>query len=86
MATAGLALKVNTRAPLDPTVLAWFREEGGRRVTFGSDAHLPSALGAGLADAAGMAEAQGFRADTPARGPLDRRALILAARKDASPS
>ncbi|WP_328988486.1 histidinol-phosphatase HisJ family protein [Kribbella sp. NBC_01245] len=57
------ALEINTRLPLDATILAWWREEGGQRVTFGSDAHLPQALGAGLADAAAMAEAHGFRPD-----------------------
>ena len=56
-------LEINTKLPLHPTVLAWWREEGGERVTFGSDAHESWVLGAGLAKAATMAEAHGFRAD-----------------------
>ncbi|MDX6284284.1 MAG: histidinol-phosphatase family, partial [Kribbellaceae bacterium] len=57
------ALEINTRLPLHPTILRWWPEEGGRRVTFGSDAHLPEALAAGLADAAALAESTGFRPD-----------------------
>lgn len=48
----------------DPGVVAWWREEGGQRVTFGSDAHESQALAAGLADGAAMAEAHDFRPDT----------------------
>jgi histidinol-phosphatase (PHP family) len=69
IAAAGLALEINTRVPLDPRILAWFREEGGRRLTFGSDAHLASALGAGLVEAARMAEAHHFRPDTRPEDP-----------------
>jgi histidinol-phosphatase (PHP family) len=57
------ALEINTRLPLDPTIVAWWRAEGGRRVTFGSDAHEPRLVGAGLRDAAAMAAAHGFRPD-----------------------
>ncbi len=57
------ALEINTRLPLHPTILGWWREEGGRRVTFGSDAHLPEALATGLSDAAAVASANGFRPD-----------------------
>lgn len=57
------ALEINTRLPLHPTILGWWREEGGRRVTFGSDAHLPEALATGLADAAALADAHGFQPD-----------------------
>jgi histidinol-phosphatase (PHP family) len=49
---------------VDATILAWWREEGGRRVTFGSDAHEPRTLGADLTEAAAMAEAHSFRPDT----------------------
>ncbi|BDZ46743.1 PHP domain-containing protein [Naasia aerilata] len=68
VADGELALEINTKVPLDPAILGWWREEGGRRVTFGSDAHEPEALGRGLADAAALAEAQGFRPD---RNPED---------------
>lgn len=64
LAVGERALEINTRLPLDATILAWWREEGGQRVTFGSDAHLPQALGAGLAEAAATAQAHGFRPDT----------------------
>lgn len=57
-------LEFNTRLPLNPTILTWWREEGGQRLSFGSDAHLPEALGTGLAEAAAVAEAHGFRPDT----------------------
>jgi histidinol-phosphatase (PHP family) len=49
-----------------PVVLRWWREEGGRAVSFGSDAHEPARIAAGFAFAAGVAEAAGFRpADDP---------------------
>jgi len=44
--------------------VAWWRQEGGRRVTFGSDAHRPDLVGAGLAEAGHLAAAQGFEPDT----------------------
>ncbi|WP_432948428.1 PHP domain-containing protein [Kribbella sp. CA-253562] len=62
------ALEFNTRLPLDPAVLGWWREEGGRLLTFGSDAHLPEALATGLADAAQVAGAAGFG---PGSSPAD---------------
>jgi histidinol-phosphatase (PHP family) len=60
-ARSGRALEVNTRIPLHATILRWWHEEGGDAVTFGSDAHLPGLVGNGFAEAAGMAEACGFR-------------------------
>jgi histidinol-phosphatase (PHP family) len=60
-ARSGRALEINTRLPLDATILTWWYEEGGDAVTFGSDAHLPSSVGHGFAEAAHMAEAHGFR-------------------------
>jgi histidinol-phosphatase (PHP family) len=68
LADGGRALEVNTRTPLRPEIVGWWREEGGRAVTFGSDAHMPSALAYGFAEAAAMVEAQGFR---PGRDPYD---------------
>jgi histidinol-phosphatase (PHP family) len=62
LAGTGRALEVNTRVPLHPQIVRWWREAGGDAVTFGSDAHYPLALADGLADAAAMVEAQGFRA------------------------
>jgi histidinol-phosphatase (PHP family) len=75
LARSGRALEVNTRLPLHPMIVGWWYELGGEAVTFGSDAHVPSAVGTGFAEAAAMVEAQGFR---PGKAPHDfwRRALI----------
>jgi histidinol-phosphatase (PHP family) len=61
LAVGERALEINTRIPLDATIVAWWREEGGQRVTFGSDAHVAWLVGEGLSEAAAMAEAHGFR-------------------------
>jgi histidinol-phosphatase (PHP family) len=42
-------------------IFAWFHQEGGRRVTIGSDAHLPGDLGAGLDQALQAIRLAGFR-------------------------
>lgn len=60
LAASGRALEVNTRVPLDAEVVRWWRQEGGTAVTFGSDAHEPSSVGAGFREAAAMVEAHGF--------------------------
>lgn len=67
-AQSGRALEINTAIPLHSTVVSWWHEEGGEAVTFGSDAHEPSAVGRGFRDAADMAEAHGFR---PGQNPYD---------------
>lgn len=67
-AQSGRALEISTRIPLHSTILIWWNEEGGKAVTFGSDAHLPSFVARGFRDAADMAEAHGFR---PGRDPHD---------------
>jgi histidinol-phosphatase (PHP family) len=67
-AQSGRALEINTRLPLHATILTWWHQEGGDAVTFGSDAHLPAAVGHGFAEAAQMAEAHGFR---PGKNPYD---------------
>jgi len=54
-------LELNTRVPLDPQVLSWWREEGGRAVTFASDAHQPDDLAKAFAEAVRVARAAGFR-------------------------
>ena len=61
LAGSGRALEVNTRVPMAPTILDWWREEGGAALSFGSDAHDPSVLARGLAEAAELAEEHGFR-------------------------
>ena len=68
LARSGRALEVNTstlRRPVaepSPTrvLLRWFREAGGRLVTFGSDAHKAEDLGAGWQQAAAEMRHAGF--------------------------
>ena len=60
------ALEINTkRAPLSLSryaqIVGWWRAEGGRVITFGSDAHDPTGIAHGFAEAAAMVEAHGFR-------------------------
>ncbi len=62
LADAGKALEVNTKVPLHPQILAWWRDEGGQAITFASDAHEPAVIAAGFADAARLADAAGFTA------------------------
>ena len=52
LAGSGRVLEINSRLPLDPTLVGWWHEEGGEAVSFGSDAHTPEAVGRGFADAA----------------------------------
>lgn len=62
LAASGRVLEINTRSPLmsvDP--LRWWREEGGRAVSFGSDAHQSWRVGEKFKLAADIAEAAGFR-------------------------
>jgi histidinol-phosphatase (PHP family) len=68
LADSGRTLEVNTKAPVHPEVIGWWREEGGEAITFGSDAHDPAVLARGFGDAAAMVEAHGFR---PGRHPYD---------------
>jgi histidinol-phosphatase (PHP family) len=60
LADTDRALEVNTVVPLSPVILGWWREEGGRSIAFGSDAHSPRGLGRGIAAAAMMALEEGF--------------------------
>ncbi|MGW6277304.1 PHP domain-containing protein [Kribbella sp. NPDC055071] len=68
LAEADLALEFNTKLPLDPAILTWWHEEGGRQLTFGSDAHTPDRVGHGLSAAAEVARSHGFH---PAASPTD---------------
>ncbi|MFF4986195.1 PHP domain-containing protein [Streptosporangium saharense] len=61
LAGAGKALEINTRVPLHPLVVRWWRQEGGQAITFASDAHDPVSLAHGFSEAREMAEAYGFR-------------------------
>jgi histidinol-phosphatase (PHP family) len=51
-----------------PNVIGWWREEGGRAVSFGSDTHSAKHLAAGFEYARDVAEGAGFRAQDD---PLD---------------
>ena len=68
LAAADKTLEVNTRVPLHPQVLTWWRQEGGRTISFAGDAHDPDALARGFREAAAVASAAGFRED---RDPFD---------------
>jgi histidinol-phosphatase (PHP family) len=72
-AQSGRALEINTRLPLHATIVKWWHEEGGDAVTFGSDAHLPSFVAHGFAEAARMAESHGFR---PGKNPYELWARV----------
>jgi histidinol-phosphatase (PHP family) len=68
LAGSGRALEINTRVPLPAVIVRWWFEAGGEAVSFGSDAHEPSAVARGFRDAAAVAEAAGFH---PGRYPHD---------------
>ncbi|MBS2535388.1 PHP domain-containing protein, partial [Catenulispora sp. NF23] len=57
LARAGKIMEFNTRIPLDPRVVGWWRQEGGRGVSFASDAHVPEAVASGFQEAAEVARA-----------------------------
>ena len=69
LAASGRVLEVNTKSPLPSTgLLRWWRDEGGRAVSFGSDAHQSWRVGDRFKLAVDIAEAAGFRAG---RDPFD---------------
>jgi histidinol-phosphatase (PHP family) len=57
---------VNTVVPLPAAIVRWWYQAGGDALTFGSDAHEPSAVAKDFKHAAAMAEAAGFH---PGRHP-----------------
>jgi histidinol-phosphatase (PHP family) len=63
IADGGRALEMNTRR-LWPWLPLWWKEEGGRAVSFGSDAHVPEALASGFPEAMAMLEHFGFHPGT----------------------
>jgi histidinol-phosphatase (PHP family) len=67
LAASGRVLEVNTFSPLaSVTLLSWWREEGGKAVSFGSDAHVASRVGDKFQQAIDVAAAAGFaRGDDP---------------------
>ena len=63
LAASGRVLEVNTKSPMASVGLVrWWREAGGRAVSFGSDAHQPWRVGAKFKTAVDVVEAAGFRA------------------------
>ncbi|MGH3219065.1 MAG: PHP domain-containing protein, partial [Streptosporangiaceae bacterium] len=63
LAAGGRVLEVNTKSPLASVGLVrWWREAGGRAVSFGSDAHQPWRVGDRFKLAVDVVEAAGFRA------------------------
>ena len=68
LARADKALELNTRLPLHPQIVRWWRQEGGRALSFASDAHEPEALARGFGEARRVALAAGFR---PGADPVD---------------
>jgi histidinol-phosphatase (PHP family) len=61
LARADKIMEFNTRIPLDGRVVGWWRQEGGKGVSFASDAHKPEAVGNGFREAAEVARAAGFK-------------------------
>jgi histidinol-phosphatase (PHP family) len=62
LADGGRILEVNTKSPLaSARLLGWWREAGGKAVSFGSDAHEPGRVGDKFKLAVDVVEAAGFR-------------------------
>jgi histidinol-phosphatase (PHP family) len=72
---SGLRHKTGETYP-GPWVVARFRELGGRRVTVGSDSHLPQTFAFGIEEACEIVAAAGFDRLTLERA-LDRGDLVL---------
>ena len=63
LAASDRILEVNTKSPLaSADLLGWWRQAGGRAVSFGSDAHQPWRVGDKFKLAVDVVEAAGFRA------------------------
>ena len=63
LAASGRVLEVNTKSPLASAgLMGWWRDAGGRAVSFGSDAHQPWRVGAKFKLAVDVVESAGFRA------------------------
>lgn len=60
IATSERALEMNTRR-LWPWIPQWWAEEGGKSISFGSDAHEPEALASFFLEAVAMVEQFGFK-------------------------
>lgn len=71
IAGSGRALEMNT-SRLWSWIPQWWAEEGGRAITFGSDAHTPDALARSFPEAVTMLDHYGFRAGTTPWEPWTR--------------
>ena len=61
LAASGRVLEINTQSPLASVeLLGWWRDQGGRAVSFGSDAHVPWRVGEHFELAMDVVEAAGF--------------------------
>ena len=68
LAATGRVLEVNTKSPLASVeLLRWWREAGGKAISFGSDAHQPWRVGDRFRLAVDVADAAGFG---PGRDPF----------------
>lgn len=76
IAASDRALELNTRR-LWPWIPQWWVEEGGRAITFGSDAHDAQNVAANFPEAVAMAEYFGFRAGRSAEDFWTRRSTLL---------
>ncbi|WJK33084.1 PHP domain-containing protein [Solwaraspora sp. WMMA2065] len=61
LADSGRTLELNTRLEHPRQLLRYWRECGGKWLSFGSDAHLPGEVARDFVVASAMAEAAGFR-------------------------
>ncbi|WP_324610709.1 PHP domain-containing protein [Streptomyces luridiscabiei] len=60
LATGDRVLEINTAVPLDVVIVRWWRECGGQRISFGSDAHEPDRVARDFARMGALAEGCGF--------------------------
>jgi histidinol-phosphatase (PHP family) len=63
IADSGRPLEMNTRR-LQLWMPLWWRQEGGRAVTFGSDSHISDAVADGFPEATALLDYVGFRRGT----------------------
>lgn len=60
LAAGGRVLEINTAVPLDALIVRWWRECGGKWISFGSDAHEPGQVARDFARMGALAEGCGF--------------------------
>lgn len=71
IAGSGHALEMNTRR-LWLWIPQWWSQEGGKAITFGSDAHTPTAIASHFPEAVAMVEHFGFRSGSTPEAPWMR--------------